>query len=195
MRGTEFLDFVWSHQYSEGVAAIAVMEEEDGEWHESTFDLRKSTGMGELVTGLDEFFPAGWMDYRGNWATYFCPNLFFRRRKKEQCMPGSWLYQDLDDVSPSSCPIKPTLWWETSPGRYQALWLMEEALPPAELAPLNKALNRACGADKGTWNLTRMLRVPGTPSGKRDCWVSEAFFFDEVKPEEQPPEWEGRLVS
>jgi hypothetical protein len=123
-------------------------------------------------------------DVEGDWCTYFCPNLFVWKRTKESALPGRWLYQDLDEVSPSRCSIPPSVWWETSPGRYQALWLLQRALPASELEKLNKALNRSCGADKGTWNLTRMLRIPGTWNGKRGCKVSPAYIFTATKPED-----------
>jgi RepB DNA-primase N-terminal domain len=168
-QGIDFLHMLWSKQpRSNGICAMAYKDEEDL-WQEVR--TRFNTGG---VLELPE----------GKWSTYFCPNLFTRRRQKDMTLPGRWLYQDLDEVWPDECSIKPTLWWETSPGRFQALWLLTHALVPQELASLNKALNRSCGADPGTWNLTRMLRVPGSWNGKRGCKVSPAYPLASVNPDD-----------
>lgn len=161
MEGLEFLQFVFGKQPGDGAVSIAYKEHET-HWDEQCFD------------------DGGFTLNHGEYATYFCPNTFEHRRKKEQCLPGVWLWQDLDEVTPQDCDIlgyPPTLYWETSPNRYQALWLLDSSLPPEELAQLNKALNRRLGADKGTWNLTRLLRVPGSYNGKRGCQVGEAHDY------------------
>ena len=101
---------------------------------------------------------------------YFCPNFFTDvRRLRKNAMPGRWLYADLDEVHPDSCTalgIQPTLAWETSPGRYQAMWLLDRPLPPRRLERLNQRLTYFTGADKGGWSLTKVLRVPGSTSTK-----------------------------
>lgn len=160
----DFLSLVWGKQ-GRGVGCLAY-KPDDLSWEEERIHIDSGLDVPRLeLIGID------------NWGTYFCPNLFMRRRQRDQTLPSRWLYQDLDEVRPDECSITPTLWWETSPGRYQALWLLTHALIASELAPLNKALNRSCGADPGTWNLTRMLRVPGTNNGKRECKVSPAYLF------------------
>lgn len=106
---------------------------------------------------------------------YFCVNSFSEpSRNKEYCLPSRVLYQDLDWTEPTQCPVRPTIWWETSPDRYQGLWVMDDVMEPEDFASYNKALNRACEADPGTWNLTRVLRLPGSWNGKRSCRVSRA---------------------
>jgi hypothetical protein len=100
---------------------------------------------------------------------YFAPCLFSdARRVRRNAVPGRWLYADLDEVDPQTLPdtIIPTLAWETSPDRYQAMWLLDRALSPRSLEKLNQRLTYFTGADKGGWSLTKVLRIPGTVSTK-----------------------------
>src|SRR6185295_3143239 len=60
---------------------------------------------------------------RGDW--YFCPVVFSKpRRIKEFALPTNVLWADLDPVHPDQCRLKPSIAWESSPGRYQALWFL-----------------------------------------------------------------------
>ena len=159
MEGAEFLQFVWGHQ-PEGYAVL-VHRDESGKWRESSFYYKGQQ--------LSLIVPSG-----GD--LYWCPNLFSQpERKKEYCLPSRVMYQDLDEAHPNECPLKPELWWETSRGRYQAAWILDEFMEPDEFSSYNKALNRACHADPGTWNLTRLLRVPGSWNEKRGCQVGRAY--------------------
>lgn len=98
---------------------------------------------------------------------YFCPNAFSaNRRLRKFALPGRWLYADLDEVDPTTLDIPPTLAWETSPLRYQAMWLLSDAIPPRRLERLNQRMTYYTGADKGGWSLTKVLRVPGSISTK-----------------------------
>jgi hypothetical protein len=56
--------------------------------------------------------------------------------------------------------------WASSPGRFQALWELEHELNPRLTEKLNRYLTHALGADKGGWDLTQVLRVPGTRNFK-----------------------------
>lgn len=101
---------------------------------------------------------------------YWCPAIFrpeAKGRRKEGILPGRILYSDLDPVDPREVPIRPTVAWESSPGRFQALWWVEEDLPAGELEGLNKRLTYSMeGADKGGWDLTQVLRIPNLPNHK-----------------------------
>jgi hypothetical protein len=98
---------------------------------------------------------------------YFAPNSYSKeRRRKPLARPGRWLYADLDEVDPRELDIRPTVAWETSPGRWQCLWLLAKPLGPSNLGKLNQKLTYFCGADKGGWSLTKVLRVPGSVSTK-----------------------------
>jgi hypothetical protein len=163
LKGSDFLNYVWSHQPD---GHFFVVMRKDSEWRDVVLELKgdDSVTMGYMPENAD---------------LYFCPNAFASaERQKQHCLPSRVMYQDLDEALPGDCPIHPDLWWETSPDRYQGLWILDQHVEPLEFASLNKALNRACNADPGTWNLTRLLRVPGSWNEKRGCYVSEAFVHE-----------------
>ena len=101
---------------------------------------------------------------------YFTP-LTYREpaRKKEHVNPSRVLFADLDDCDPRKLPaeIRPTTYWKSSKNHFQGLWLLDEELPVDEFEQLNKAVSYAVGADKSGWDLTQILRVPGTTNYKR----------------------------
>lgn len=163
MEGADFLQYVWSLQPA-GWRFLAWRHEDL--WAELPIGMVRHPKKRVALPG-----PA-----MNDGDLYFCPNSFGDKvRQKHLCLPGRIMYQDLDESDPRQLPLQPELWWETSPGRFQALWVLDQAVEPLELAQLNRALNRACHADPGTWNLTRLLRVPGSWNGKRGCRVSRAY--------------------
>lgn len=103
---------------------------------------------------------------------YFTPCLFtFDRRIEQQAEPERALWADLDAVDPESIPdaYRPTIAWQTSPGRYQAVWLLNKPLVGASWAGKeNQQLTYLVGADRGGWDTTQLLRVPGRGNFKPD---------------------------
>lgn len=98
---------------------------------------------------------------------YFCPVVFSTpQRKKENALPTNVLWADLDPVNPDSCRLRPSIAWESSPGRYQALWFLTTEIHPEEAASLSKRIAYADGGDKGGWDLTQVLRIPGSRNFK-----------------------------
>jgi len=94
---------------------------------------------------------------------YFCPHGFHKaRRLKEYAELPNLLWADLDEISPKGLRPLPTIAWRSSPGRYQALWEIDK--PMNESA--NQRLTYMIGADKGGWDLTQVLRIPGTMNYK-----------------------------
>jgi hypothetical protein len=92
-----------------------------------------------------------------------------RGRKIEDVLPTRWLWADLDEVHPTSgakLGFLPTMAIESSPGRYQALWRLQKALAPRDLEKVNRGLSYALDADRGGWDLTQVLRIPGTRNFK-----------------------------
>lgn len=93
--------------------------------------------------------------------SYFCPILYSKpRRLKENALPSKWLFADLDFVDPRKIPLRPSIAWRTSQGRYQALWELKRSISPQHLEELNRDLTYATKADKGGWHLTKVLRLP-----------------------------------
>lgn len=145
-----FLRKVWSFQ-PEGHFFLAFFDD-DHVFRERSFTLERRPRL--LNSGVD---------------LYFCFNSFSEANRRNSCaQQGRWLYADLDEVDPRGLKIKPTLAWRTSPGRYQAAWLLDSPLPPDKLAITNQWMTYATGADKGGWSLTKVLRVPWTVSHKRE---------------------------
>jgi AAA domain/RepB DNA-primase N-terminal domain len=101
---------------------------------------------------------------------YFSPAQFSSRgRRYEDVLPTYWLWADLDEVHPQTCVklgVGPTMAWQSSPGRYQALWELDHPCSPRGIEQLNRRLTYATGADKSGWDLTQVLRVPGTRNFK-----------------------------
>lgn len=112
-------------------------------------------------------------------------------RRLKDTLPSFWLWADLDTVDPVVCAefdLTPTVCWESSPFRYQALWRMEQALSPEVLAKLNRALSYAIGADKGGWDLTQVLRPVGTRNMKYPNHPEVMMVY------EDGPEYDARQV-
>lgn len=128
-------------------------KEQSGKWHDRSF---KSVSEAEsFVATLQDC------------DIYFSPTTYSREeRKKPYVQPSKWLWQDLDAVDPRTISPKPTIAWESSPGRYQALWKMDEIHSPAETEAINKRLAQQVKADHGSWILTKVLRIPGTKNYK-----------------------------
>jgi len=121
---------------------------------------------------------------------YFCPVVFSKpHRKKEYALPADFLWADLDPVHPDQCRLRPSVAWESSPGRYQALWFLTNEVAPEEAAALSKRIAYADGGDKGGWDLTQVLRLPGTHNFKyetapevRLLWAkSRSYAVEEIK--------------
>jgi len=94
---------------------------------------------------------------------YFCPHGFTKpRRLKTYAVMPNLLWSDMDEADPRTVKIKPTVAIESSPGRFVGLWFTD--------APVSESLNRRMsyflGADTSGWDLTQVLRVPGTTNYK-----------------------------
>lgn len=94
---------------------------------------------------------------------YFCPHGFRKaRRIKDNAEIPKLLWADLDEIDPRELEIMPTVAWESSPGRYAAVWVLDSFMTES----LNRRLTYSIGADRGGWDLTQVLRVPGTNNYK-----------------------------
>lgn len=95
---------------------------------------------------------------------YWCIHGFRRpRRLKRYAEIPKCLWADLDESNPRDFgDLMPTVAWESSPGRYAAVWLLDQFMTEE----LNHALTKHVKADPSGWDLTQVLRIPGTKNYK-----------------------------
>ena len=187
----KFLLDVWRVQASEGDAPYFCISTKSrgGKWKEHFFEW--PIDQDELTNFFSRYSTD---DYN----LYFCPHGFTEpKRKKEFAGATSFLWADLDGMEPQRCNPKPQIAWQSSPGRYAALWRLNDHHPRESVEEVNRALSYANGADHGGWDFTQVLRIPGTrnhkyknsPKGKllwtRDNRLPLDHFPDEVVEEVQ----------
>jgi len=102
---------------------------------------------------------------------YFGLAVYKEPTRNEDVVNLNMLWADLDK-RPGRVPMtkinpKPTMLWESSPGNYQAVWLLNESLDNEQFNKINRELTYTLGADKGCWNISRVFRVPGSINFKR----------------------------
>ena len=101
---------------------------------------------------------------------WFCPQLFSHpRRKKEYAQLVTAAWGDLDDCHYNKMLIEPTIVFETSKDRYQALWRFTEPIHATDAEDISRRIayfHEAEGMDKSGWDLTQLLRVPLTVNHK-----------------------------
>lgn len=145
------VDRIWSQQ--PGKYFCLTTKSGSGKWEEHFFTKTGS----DSTYGFDEV-PKFLKDNQDK-SIYFCPHGFSKpKRKKEYAVLPHLLWSDLDEANPSEIEIKPTIAIESSPDRYVGLWFTDG--PVTE--ELNRRLSYHVGADKSGWDLTQVLRVPGT---------------------------------
>lgn len=132
---------------------------------------------------------------------YFCPNKFYgKKRSEEQLLPERVMYADLDAVDPRKLDAvdQPTIAWQSSPGRYQGVWLMNDTMEGAtKPGGVNHRLTYYLEADRSGWDSTQLLRVPGRPNHKpdyrRDGQPVEGKLLWHNRPRHNWDEWDEDL--
>jgi len=103
---------------------------------------------------------------------YFCPTVLRdRKRVKENIGLSTVLWSDLDECPPDQLLVPPTVTVETSPDRFQAYWKLKEPVAALDAETINRRIayyHQFQGADKSGWDLTQLLRIPGTRNFKRE---------------------------
>ena len=109
---------------------------------------------------------------------YFCPHGFNRRiRQKTEAVMPNCLWADLDYVDPRDTRIPPTYAIESSPGRFVGIWITKETVTE----DLNRRLTHHLEADPGGWDLTQVLRFPGTRNYKYNSQPRVRVLWDDGK--------------
>lgn len=165
--GFDFLGEVWNQQPA-GWCLIRTRSYDPDDWTGYWAEKGDGEGSGDEIAFdfMMEEFEDGFPEDQD---VYFAPAVFSERSARRECvLPSAWAFADLDYVHPSDAVILPTVAWQTSPGKWQAMWLMNNLVERLELRSLNRAICQSSGADPGTWNENRILRVPGTTNMKHE---------------------------
>jgi RepB DNA-primase from phage plasmid len=113
---------------------------------------------------------AALQDQRGR-EVYFCAHqLLADERIKDNAAPvlALWAEVDegnLDDVV-DAAPVPPTAIVESSPRHYHLYWRLKYPIRPDTAENRNKRLGQVIGADPSGYDVTQLLRVPGTTNHK-----------------------------
>jgi hypothetical protein len=100
---------------------------------------------------------------------YFCVHLLTAaKRIKKNAAEVHTLWGELDGAEVPSKEHAPTAVVESSPGRFHCYWRLADPIPPEDAELLNKRLAREIEADPSGFDLTQILRVPGTVNHKYD---------------------------
>jgi hypothetical protein len=98
---------------------------------------------------------------------YQCAHLLTaRRRVKRRAASLTACYVDGDGAKPTANMPRPSAIVASSPGREQYWWRLSRPVEPEEGEDLNRRLAYAMAADLSGWDLTQLLRVPGTRNRK-----------------------------
>lgn len=152
-----FLHDIWKGGPKESFLFVATSAPDGERWREHAISADK------MIAGLNRFFRA---HSRWDYNLYFCPNPFSRaRRRRAFALPSRSGWCDMDDSHPDAYRPQPNHVWETSPGRFQALWLWDARHEVGEAEAFSRALAARHGGDTG-WSITKMLRIPGSINHK-----------------------------
>ena len=98
---------------------------------------------------------------------YFCAHLLLaRRRVKANAAPVLALWADADGAALGPDSPEPTAIVESSPGHAHLFWRLTRPISPLRAEELNRRLLVAVGADRSGWDLSQLLRPPGTRNRK-----------------------------
>jgi hypothetical protein len=115
---------------------------------------------------------------------HFSPQVFSQPSRSRQSMQEvSCILADLDDTPPQILPVPPSAYWETSPGRWQAVWQLDRPLPVEEAVELSRSVSYRFMADMGGWGPEHTLRVPDSWNAKRACTAGPLHRREPVSPE------------
>jgi len=118
---------------------------------------------------------------------YFCPHGFNRRvRQKGEAVLPNVLYADLDFADPKEIKPKPTIAIQSSPGRYVGIWVLKSGQFSESM---NRRLTYMVEADHGGWDLTQVLRFPGTHNYKYKSQPRVRVLWDDG------PKWSAKRIE
>lgn len=155
----DILEAIWSKQRNgkKPYFCVSTKHVKTGKWKDHFFRWPRLSKLDKIL----EEHPTK------EYNLYFCPLPFSRPyRRKEYVMGSNWLWADIDDANPEKMDTPPHILWESSPGRWAGLWRMERWIEIDELEDLNRRMTYGTDSDKAGWDLTQVLRIPGTRNHK-----------------------------
>lgn len=174
-----FLKRLWKHHHQTHYVFLGTLHRQGGRWREHAINLADHCD-----------FEAFFARYpRAIYDLYFCPNRFRQpARQKRHAFPTPFAWSDIDRGDTDRCSPSPNLIFETSPDRFQALWLWDapESSDRAEL--FSRTLTDTAKGDHNGWSITKYLRIPGTYNHKPeyDCpkvrWIKQDWTPQSSRP-------------
>lgn len=162
----KFLISVWAKHTKPGeYVFISTRDPKSKKWRDHAIQYRGRTGLRKELTKLFKQYNPEKYDL------YWCPLPYKQPKRGKKGVPRTkFLWQDLDEADPKDFDkaLFPTIYWESSPGRYHGLWQLEDYGDITEVEKLNRDLAHQIGADKSGWDLGQVLRIPGTRNHKYD---------------------------
>ena len=98
---------------------------------------------------------------------YFTPLRFNGKRRKSDVGRPGVIFADMDGAEMPTY-MEPSVLIESSPGHYHGYWFLHEPVEPDMWEPRARGWSYEIGADRGGWDLTQVLRQPGTLNHKYD---------------------------
>lgn len=97
-------------------------------------------------------------------SVYFSPHLFSKADShKDFVLPTKTIVADLDAASLSNIPLAPTILVQTSPGRHQGYWVLQDELSKEDHERLSRRVTYSIpDCDHSGWPLGHRFRVPTT---------------------------------
>ncbi|MEP3298975.1 MAG: DNA-primase RepB domain-containing protein [Pseudoruegeria sp.] len=152
-----FLNCVWMGVPKDSFLFLATTNPDGSKWREHV--VRADMLKADLNKFLRKYS-------RWDHNLYFGVNPFSQdRRLKEYALPTSLAWCDMDGSNPDAYRPQPNLLWETSPDRFQAIWLWDTKYDVEDAERFSRSLADRHGGDSG-WSVTKMLRIPGSINHK-----------------------------
>ena len=165
---------LWHHVFGEERGLLAICHTDGPNFRTHYFSYPKAADTAEEWT-LEKA--------QAGHEAYFCAHLLTEpRRIKGNATRVHTLWGDLDGAKVPEGEIKPTAAVQSSPRKFHCYWRLTDPIPPQAAELLNKRLARAIGADPSGFDLTQLLRVPGTVNYKyEECPVVGIQILDESR--------------
>lgn len=149
-------------KHDDGFIGVGARVNDTNEWMEASFRYPKDVNkIGSWISR-----------HEATCDLYFCPTILDQpKRDKSNITRSTVIWADLDDCHPDRLRIKPSIILETSPDRYQGFWKLTDQVHADDAELLNRKIavaHKDDGADLSGWDLTQLLRIPGTRNFKYD---------------------------